>query len=235
LVSHGTSVYLVGGFSAENGTGEKSRLESQAGVHQYDLNTQKWIDLPSLPEPRSSMDAAVLDGSIYAIGGWTMNGESSETKWLKTAWRLNLSETDKGWQAIAAPPFERRAIVVVPHAGKLYVIGGMNSEGSPTTECSLYDPSKDQWTEVSNIAGVPMNGFGAAAVDLAGKLMVSTVDGSIQQLNDTTGQWDIVGTVPNGRFFHRALPISSDRFAILGGAHMDVGKFRECQVIHVLP
>jgi len=69
LVAFEYNVILVGGFTAENAKGEKSRLVSQSGVQQFDLQNGTWSALPSLPEPRSSMDAAVLDGYVYAVGG----------------------------------------------------------------------------------------------------------------------------------------------------------------------
>lgn len=227
LVASDSSVILVGGFSAQNAKGEKSRLVSQSLVQKYDLKEAKWIEMPSLPEPRSSMDATVHAGSIYAIGGWNMNGNSGETKWHTTAWRLPLDKDSEQWQPIAEPPFQRRAVAVVSHLDRVFVIGGMDSEGGPTTETIAYRPASNTWETVGSIVGVPMNGFGAAAAVWNGKLMVSTVDGALQELNDATGTWSVVGHATTGRFFHRMLPISNESVAIFGGANMSVGKFRE--------
>ena len=229
LVAFESNVILVGGFTAENAKGEKSRLVSQSGVQQFDLQNGAWSALPSLPEPRSSMDAAVLDGYVYAVGGWSMSGESNETKWLKTAWRLPLGSKQSGWQPIAEPPFQRRALAVASHAGRVFAIGGMNAEGGPTTETCAYNPANDSWEILGSISGVPMNGFGAAATDFNGKLLVSTVDGSIQEFNDELGVWTIVGQVPRGRFFHRMLPVSNNTVGVFGGANMGVGKFCESE------
>lgn len=227
LVAAGTSLILVGGFSAQNAKGEKSRLVSQSLVQKYDLQEAKWIEMPSLPEPRSSMDATVHDGSLYAIGGWNMNGNPDETQWHTTAWRLPLGKDQEPWQPIAEPPFQRRAVAVVSHRDRVFVIGGMDSYGGPTTETMAYRPASNTWETVGSIVGVPMNGFGAAAAVWNGKLMVSTVDGALQELNDTTGTWSVVGHATTGRFFHRMLPVSPDSLAIFGGANMNVGKFRE--------
>ena len=231
LVAFENSVILVGGFTAENAKGEKSRLVSQSGVKKFDLHNGTWSEMPSLPEPRSSMDATVLDGYLYAVGGWSMTGESDETKWLKTAWRLRLGSEQTGWQPIAEPPFQRRALAVASHAGRVFVIGGMNAEGGPTTETCAYNPANNSWEVLGSISGVPMNGFGAAATDFNGKLLVSTVDGSIQEFNDELGIWTIAGQVPTGRFFHRMLPVSNNTVGIFGGANMNVGKFREAEFV----
>jgi hypothetical protein len=230
LVADEASVILVGGFSAQNTKDEKSRLVSQSSVQKFDLKQGKWIELPNLPEPRSSMDAVVLDGFLYVVGGWSMTGDSSETKWLKTAWRLPLGDNQNAWQPIAEPPFQRRALAVASHTGRLFVIGGMNAVGGPTTETCAYDPSTNTWEVLGSIVGVPMNGFGAAATELNGTLIVSTVDGSIQELNDTYRTWSVIGQAATGRFFHRILPVSKDSIGVFGGANMEVGKFRETAV-----
>ena len=233
LVSHGSSVILVGGFTATNAKGEKGNLVSQSAVQQYELSTNKWTNLPSLPEPRSSMDAIVLNGYLYAIGGWNMKGNSDEAEWHKTAWRLALENPKAGWEPIAAPPFRRRAVAVAAHLDRVFVIGGMNEDGETTTETCVYDPQSNAWSIAAPIAGVPMTGFGTAAAEVGGQLIVSTVDGSIQQYNDARGCWEIIGQIPTGRFFHRIVPISDKAFALIGGANMSVGKFRDTPIVRL--
>ncbi|MFO0924393.1 MAG: hypothetical protein U0905_18100 [Pirellulales bacterium] len=71
----------------------------------WDLEHHRWQDLPSLPEPRSSMDAVVVDHHLYVLGGWTLSGDSKNARWLDTAWKLDLNHTETGWQAIASPTF----------------------------------------------------------------------------------------------------------------------------------
>lgn len=232
LVADSQSVLLIGGFSAENKTGEKSRLVSQSLVQAFDLHSKTWSSLPSLPEPRSSMDAICLDGFVYVVGGWHMNGNGPETKWHETAWRLSLEKKDQ-WQPIATPPFRRRAVALASHAGKVYVVGGMDSSGQPTTAVDCFDPIANSWSECGSISGVPMNGFGAAASEIDGKLIVSTVDGSIQQLNDSTRTWTVIGQIATGRFFHRMVPSGNRELAIIGGANMSVGKFKETEFIRI--
>jgi N-acetylneuraminic acid mutarotase len=235
LVGYKNNVLLVGGFSAENAKGEKSRLVSQSETLLWDGASQRWVELPNLPEPRSSMDATVLGNTLFVVGGWNMNGNSSETVWHKTAWKLPLEDASRQWQAIAAPPFERRAMAVIAHEGRVFVIGGMDSDGSPTTACNVYDPANDSWSEMDSLAGVPMNGFGAAAVVVGNDLWVSCVDGSLQRWNEERGVWEIRGRLETGRFFHRAVPLDDRHFVVLGGANMQVGKFRECTVVEVCP
>ena len=232
LVADSQSVILVGGFTAVNAKGEKSRLVSQSLVQQFDLKSMQWKELPSLPEPRSSMDAICLNGYLYVMGGWSMTGNSDETKWLDTVWRMSLDKKD-AWEKMASTPFLRRAIALAAHQKKIYVIGGMKESGEPTTNVDCFDPATNSWTSIAPIAGVPLTGFGAAAAEVDGKLIVSTVDGAIQQLEDSTQTWRIVGDVETGRFFHRIVPTTHNEFAIIGGANMSVGKFKETEFVRL--
>ena len=234
LVADSQSVILVGGFTAANAKGEKSRLVSQSLVQQFDLKTMRWKELPSLPEPRSSMDAICLNGYLYVMGGWSMTGSSDETKWLDTVWRMSLDRKD-AWEKMASAPFLRRAIALAAHQKKIYAIGGMKESGEPTTNVDCFDPATNSWSTVAPISGVPLNGFGAAATEIDGRLIVSTVDGAIQQLNDSTQSWRIVGQVDTGRFFHRIVPTSNNEFALIGGANMSVGKFKETEFVRLTP
>ncbi len=70
-----------------------------------------------MPEPRSSFDAAIIDHTIYVIGGWSMQGDAPRV-WHETAWKLDLQSKKPSWLAIAKQPFERRALAVAAFGGK---------------------------------------------------------------------------------------------------------------------
>lgn len=232
LVTDGAHLYRIGGFSAKNKAGEEQDLWSQTGFAEYDVHEQQWTDLPELPEPRSSFDAATLDGKIYIVGGWTMAGPDNTT-WLKTAWKYDPQATEAEWEAIAETPFQRRALAVAAYDHKLFAIGGMQNRGGPTTEVAIYDPVKDAWTEGPAIPGEPMAGFGASAFATGGSLYVSTVDGDLLELSDDQTSWKKVASLPTSRFFHRMLPANDHQLIMVGGANMEIGKFSEVEVIDV--
>ncbi|NQV27257.1 MAG: hypothetical protein HQ518_23155 [Rhodopirellula sp.] len=91
MVAHDGLLYRVGGFTAMNQEGEEQDLQSQASVAQFNPKTSVWKELPSLPEPRSSHDAAVLGDTLYVAGGWDMPGAGKDRVWHQTAWTLDLS------------------------------------------------------------------------------------------------------------------------------------------------
>ncbi len=231
MVAYKNKIILVGGFTAMNKVGTEQDLHSQARVRAFDLKSNAWIELPELPEPRSSHDAALIGESIYVVGGWKMAGKE-KTIWHDTAWKMDLSTDTPKWVAIAKPPFKRRAIATVEHLGKLFVIGGMNDKGGPTRAVSIYDPTTDAWSEAADLIGEEaMAGFGASGWSVNERLIVTTYEGDIQQWDDAAKKWIVLGKSNDARFFHRLLPIDAERLVAIGGANMSSGKFLELELI----
>ncbi|PHS18465.1 MAG: hypothetical protein COA78_02240 [Blastopirellula sp.] len=233
LISDGSKIYRIGGFTAKNAEGDEHDLWSQATVKQYDPATNKWTDLPSMPEPRSSFDAAILDNTIYVLGGWSMAGEADNV-WHKTGWKLDLSAETLEWMSLSEIPFQRRALAVAAYQGKIYVIGGMQADGEPTTQVDVYDPSTKKWSSGPSLVGEKgMVGFGASAIAADGRLYVSTINGTLQQLSEDGKSWKTVSKLANARFFHQMLPWKKSSLVMVGGASMQTGKFEEVDVIDV--
>jgi N-acetylneuraminic acid mutarotase len=232
LVSHGGRLYRVGGFTAKNAAGKQHDLWSDDDVASFTPGETQWRELPPLPEPRSSHDAAVLGDALYVVGGWQLGGQE-ESLWHATAWSLDLAAEKPKWMALPKPPFERRALAAAAHDGKLYVIGGMQHEGGPTTRVDVFDPAAGAWSQGPSIQGEPMEGFGCSAFAAGGELYVSTIRGNLQRLADDGKSWTVDRKLPTARFFHRMLPIADDRLIIVGGANMGIGKFGELELIEV--
>ncbi|MFG0289089.1 MAG: hypothetical protein ACF8CQ_12985, partial [Rhodopirellula sp. JB044] len=172
LVPHGDDVIRIGGFTALNEEGEDHDLQSQTSVARFDAGSKTWTPLADLPEPRSSLDAAVLGDTVYVFGGWSLQGESDGSTWHQTAWSLDLSDANATWRPLATPPFRRRAISAAAFDGKLYVLGGLHPENGPTTRVDVYDPSADSWTDAPALPGKGMAGFGTASYATGGRLYV---------------------------------------------------------------
>lgn len=234
LVAHGTRLIRIGGFTAMNELGADHDLRSQTDVSSYDTVTGQWSEMPSLPEPRSSLDAAVIDDTVYVVGGWSLSGESDDSTWCSTAWSLNLNDVTAGWQAIADPPFERRAVSAAALDGRLFVIGGMQSTGGPTTRVSIYDPSSNSWSDGPSLPGSGMSGFGSSAFATGGRLYVSTLDGFVHRLDSAGDCWTTIAKADPARFFHRMLPVGDHELLLIGGANMQIGKFTAIDAIRLV-
>lgn len=229
MVAYGGKLYRVGGFTAHNDQGDDHDLRSVADFSRFDPKTKKWETLSPLPEPRSSHDAVVIGNKLYVAGGWQLGGVDSN--WHKTAWVVDLSQQNLKWEKLHAPPFERRALSLGHLNGKLYVIGGMQKKGGPTTRVDSFDPSSGKWTQVKSMIdplakakrGKGMEGFGSSAFNVNGRLFVSTYGGNLQSLDQDEADWRIATKLDDDRFFHRMLP-HDNRLILVGGASMVEGK-----------
>ena len=231
MVTCGDRLVRIGGFSAHNAAGEKQNLWSVSEVSSYNPTSNQWTSLPPLPAPRSSHDAAVIGNTIYVAGGWQLRGADAKASWHDTAWSLDLSAAIPAWQPLATPPFQRRAVAVARLAGKLYVIGGMESDNSMTTEVAVYDPASRTWTTAPDLPGNDSEGFGASAFAVENRLCVSTRNGQLLSLQAGADKWETLGTLKHPRFFHRLLAGLHQDVIVVGGSA--AGKVKELEVVAV--
>lgn len=230
LVAHAGKLYRIGGFAARNKKSEDQDLWSETHVACFDTTGTSWESLPPLPAPRSSHDAVVLEDRIYVAGGWQLMG-GKDSEFHESAWALDLSADSPQWQELPPPPFRRRALALGTLGGKLYVIGGMQDAGEPTTEVAIFNPQSNEWTQGPSLKGEPMEGFGPAACSSDGNLYVSTYAGNVQRLAEGAESWEIVSKLENPRFFHRMLPLDSGRLLMIGGASMETGKYKSLETV----
>jgi N-acetylneuraminic acid mutarotase len=80
-----------------------------------------------------------------------------------------VSANAERWSTLAPLPVPRQETAVAELNGRVYVVGGMLSDGSTTATVEAYDPATDQWTTVAPLPA-PRHHTNAAAV--AGKLYV---------------------------------------------------------------
>ena len=116
-----------------------------------------------MPTGRAQLDAAALDGSIYAIGGEEYPVVFTENEAYDPA-------TDS-WTTKAPMPTGRRDLAVVAVDGLVYAIGGLDGStwddgGSPLSVVEAYDPQTDSWGE-------------RAPRPTAGAVLATVVDGTI--------------------------------------------------------
>jgi N-acetylneuraminic acid mutarotase len=233
MVEYKGVIYRLGGFEAMNNGSEAQDLRSRADFARWDAAGAKWETLPSLPEPRSSHDAAMVGDMLYVVGGWNMQGGDQGAKWHDTAWAMNLAADKLEWKTVASPGFKRRALALAAWDGKLVCIGGMQEKGGATTSTMIYDPARNEWAEGAKLLGAPMDGFGSSAFACRGTLYVTTISGSIQSLSADGKQWQYVGQLEQPRFFHRVLPWSDSKLVIVGGTSMETGKTTKVEVLTI--
>ncbi|CAG2113803.1 unnamed protein product [Medioppia subpectinata] len=181
-------VYVIGGWNGQRGL-------TRCDV--YNPKTQQWIEIKPLITGRYQTGVAVLDHSIYAVGGcdsWTC---------------LNSAEvyTSNGWQSIAPLHTARRGCGVIAFNGKIYAIGGHDGVHA-LCSVEVYDPTTDQWASGPPLTSCRAN-VGVTVVDkrlyavggFNGKIFLNTIEFLDLETNEWTtsvSKCDITVESPNG-------------------------------------
>lgn len=116
---------------------------------------ERWIDtLTSMPTQRRLVAATVLDGLLYAIGGYH-NGA------LATVEVYNIA--NNSWETKASISGRYRLAAVAVN-NEIYAIGGVDNSNPELTTVQSYDPSNNTWSPKASM-DTPRAGPAAAVVD----------------------------------------------------------------------
>jgi N-acetylneuraminic acid mutarotase len=216
LATNEGKIYRVGGMQPRNQPNEPTDTHSVADVAVYDPKSKKWSDLPSLPSGRSSHDVIIVRNKLYVIGGWELKGKGQKPQWAEDTLELDLKVKDARWKRIKQP-FRRRALTVSAIGEKIYVIGGLDSEGHSVQRVDIFDVSTQQWSQGPEYLGEEV-GFSPAAATIRGTLILSTSDGNLQWLNLKKNTWEKLGESATKRMVHRLVPFGKN-LLLVGGAN----------------
>ncbi|XP_054432156.1 kelch-like protein 35 [Pteronotus mesoamericanus] len=107
-------------------------------VWMFNSHLHTWIKVASLHKGRWRHKMAVLQGQLFAVGGF------DGLQRLHSVERYDpFSNT---WAAAAPLPEAVSSAAVVASAGRLYVIGGAGQDGINTDKVQCFDPKEDQWS-----------------------------------------------------------------------------------------
>lgn len=226
LVEHAGKVIRVGGMEPRHKSGDKADIHSTASVQSFDPKTKAWSDLPDLPAPRSSHDAAVVGDTLVVVGGWAMAaGKTSE--WATDTLTLNLADPKAKWVSVKQP-FVRRALAAAAHDGKVYAVGGLLEDGGTDHAVNVFDPKAGKWSDAAPLPGDRMNAFTPAVIASGGKLYANPADGKLYRL--AADKWENVSSVKAARYVHRMVPLPDGKLLVIGGASKD-GVRASCEVV----
>ena len=218
MVAHNGIVYRVGGLSFHNAANEPTDYHSLDLFARFDPQTKQWTKLAPLPEPRSSLDAAVVDGKLYVVGGWNLQGTNiQDAPWHEEALVFDLADEKGAWKTVAKPPFQTRALALAPHNHKLYVLGGMKSTNQTTNEVHVYDPAANAWSKGPELTMSGFGGFASSAFGDGSKLYLAGGSGTIYQLNAAADGWKPLERLFFSRMFHRLVIGPAGEVVVLGG------------------
>jgi hypothetical protein len=197
--------------------------EGNGTTQVYDPATDTWETKTPMPTPRTQLDANVVNGKIYLIGGRT--GGQYTTVGLNEVYN---PETDS-WNTKAPIPYPvvQYASAVVDN--KIYIIGGQNEFTYPMNLAlvQIYDPATNTWsfgapmpTIVTRAAAGATTGVWAPKrIYVIGGMPDKSLDGTNlnQVYNPENDSWTVGASMPTTRFqLHVA--VVNDKLYAMGGA-----------------
>ncbi|WP_165855270.1 kelch repeat-containing protein [Marinobacter sp. JSM 1782161] len=195
-------VYVVGG---KNGSGHLNTLRI------YNPGSDSWSTGASLPGEGVENPAVVASGGqIYVFGGSTAPFSGA----VNNAAVYNPGSNS--WTSLADMPTARGGATAQAMNGLIYVIGGMNAQGSSLNSVDIYNPSSGTWqtgpsmnVRRDNAASALLDGkiyvFGGRERNADGSVPNNTLV-SVEMLTGPSASWSLQTPMPTGR---RAMAIGT--------------------------
>ena len=163
------TIILAGGMRSLNPVREGVQ-DTVDFVHAFDVAKGVWSRVPQrasrLPEGRDHAGVAVVDGTMYILGG-RFRGQDNVKD---TVFALDLGcNMARGWSVRSGRmPTPRGGIAAAAVEGVVYTFGGEGNkeDGSMGVfpQAEAYDVEKDEWTRLKNMTH-PRHGTYAAALE----------------------------------------------------------------------
>lgn len=160
---------VVGGYG---------RAECLRSVESYCPTTNIWTEELQLSEARGRVQIAVINGTIFAVGGCNGTTELDTVECLALG---GSEEKPKKWKKCSKLPYPRSNAGVCALNGKIYCIGGWNGQAG-IKQCEVYCPETDTWASIA-----PLNTGRCQAGVFAFNNKIWVVGGS--------DAWNCLGTV----------------------------------------
>ncbi len=142
LVMYNDVFYLVGGNTIGHDGGYVNWFDS------YDPKNNTWTVLENASQQRDHFHAAVIDHTLYAVGGRKSGGEGGVFAPLVGIVDTYNFKTGK-WSTLKNDlPTPRAAPGIMAFKNELYVMGGEGEKPGPAYKIvEAYNPKTDEWTD----------------------------------------------------------------------------------------
>jgi N-acetylneuraminic acid mutarotase len=151
--SYDGKIYVIGGYTSAVDDVPWSATNK---LFIYDPVQNKWQEGKTMPTARGALNAAFINGILYAVGGVFSNSPVNTNE--------AYSPTDNSWTTREPMPTPRHHAASAIANEKLYVIGGRTGSGGPSVDANeRYDPAKNKWMILESM---PSKRGGIAAASL---------------------------------------------------------------------
>jgi N-acetylneuraminic acid mutarotase len=223
----GTAVYQNKIYCIGGKTLWKNDVNATNANEVYDTETDTWQTKTPMPTARYGIEANVVDGKFYLIGGWIQSESSSNVD--KSA-QVDIYDPLTDTWAIGSPmPTAVAGYASAVMDSKIYVISGVASGSTITNLTQIYDARIDKW---SFGVPIPMGVNGAAAgattgTEAAKAIYVIGGSNATYPLNGQytnqvyfpdTSSWEMAAPMPIDRA-GLSVTVVNDTLYVIGGGH----------------
>jgi N-acetylneuraminic acid mutarotase len=194
---HAGRMHLVGGYGEQ-------RVD-RTYHHVYDQASDKWLSAAALPRGANHVGVAVLNGKVYAIGGFTGQNHTPHDECFV------FDPAADSWRKIASLPRPCGAIALVAVAGRVHAIGGAIGEGFANRVSVnwhiAYDPAADKWEQRAPFY-TPRDHTGVVAIGnrvhlIGGRVDTFFTNSNFHHVYDATeDKWQLRAPLPTARSGH---------------------------------
>ena len=184
-------------------------------VFTYDGTAGTWSEIDALGTNRYGVGAAVLNGSLYAVGGW--NGAC-----LASAQVLDLAVASSSWSTVSSLHNPRYWLGVAALNGYIYAVGGYCNDAA-LASVERYDPHAGAWTRVADLS-TPRGGLGVVSFD--GYLYAAggsdqpgsgmTESAVVERYDPVSDEWTFIGELIAARS-HFGMTVANGLIYTIGG------------------
>lgn len=148
-------LYVFGGSDSRNHYRHTKALDLRCNLVNVPIfrTLPIWTNRCSMIEFRCYVTSVVLDGKIYALGGYNKHQRVSSCE-------VYDPESDS-WTQIASMNYCRSDAGAVAHNGRIYIAGGIN-DTCIERSIEVYDPVQNSWTLLKSMV-TPRTSFSFAS------------------------------------------------------------------------
>jgi N-acetylneuraminic acid mutarotase len=220
----GRSIYVAGGFEKRSGL-------STGALERYDIRTNRWQRLRSMPVGLNHPTAAAYRGKLYVHGGYTGRRDLSSA----TARLFAYSPRTNRWKRLPKSARPRAAHALAVLGGRLYAFGGKNDEGEMRS-MEAYDFKRRRWRAAppmkgparDHMTGVAAGGFLYA---LAGRDLTGGPGNfaTAERYDPRRRRWQRLASMRKARGGIASAKLSGGRVIVFGGEE-SAGTIREVEI-----
>lgn len=225
-------IYCIGGqFSHEQNPYAGS--EFTGTVEVYDPATDEWKTKNPMPAPRCQLQASVVNGKIYLIGGRSRDQNSTVSSTVSLN-EVYDPKTDT-WTTKTPMPYPVTFYSSAVVGNKIYLFGGLDESNDRThpTQMSvnqIYNADTDTWSLGAPLLNAVLKGAAAATSGVFAPQRIYVVGGEVRypveqqasnivQIYDPKNDSWSYGASMLSRRIYLGLAVVDDRLYAIGGAN----------------